>query len=75
MSEAIKKLQRGQGLAWAALQPAFAWAVLEALESEYQAAQASMRAQSYIRPIYPPIVQLLIDAVPDESPESGENRG
>jgi hypothetical protein len=75
MSEAIKKLRRGQDLAWGDLKPAFAWAVLTAMESEYEAALASNRAQIHITPSYPPIVQLLIDSVPDEPLKRGDDRG
>lgn len=64
-SEAQQRLQRGHDMAWDGLKLVFTWARISAMESEYQARTASMRAQINVPPVYKPVVQLLVDSVPE----------
>lgn len=63
MSDIVDRLKGGHHIAWHQLRPAFTHAIALALEAEHQAERASNEVQAHIPPAYPPLVQLLADAV------------
>ena len=64
MSETVNRLQRARDLSNTELQPAFDWAIHEAIEAEYRAAYTSDQAMCGVDPVYPTIVRLLAASLP-----------
>lgn len=63
MSDTLSRLRHARSLAWSKLQPAFDWAIHEAIEAEYRAKRTADEAMCGVDPKYPPIVTLLAESV------------
>lgn len=63
MSDIIRRLVKGRGLAWGDLKPVFDTAIVLAKEAEYQASKTCVEYATGIDPAYPPIVLLLAESV------------
>lgn len=70
MSQVVDKLRIAHGLAWSALKPAFALAIIQAKQADYEAARAATLAQCPVSAVYPPLVIALAESVYTDDEES-----
>jgi hypothetical protein len=63
MSRMVDRLRKAQDLAWAGLKPAFALAIIQAEQADYEASRGANLAQCSVQPAYPPLVVALSESV------------
>ena len=63
VSDTLTRLRHARNLAQPGLQPAFDWAIHEAIEAEYRARYTADQAMCSVDPVYPTIVRLLAESV------------
>lgn len=66
VSQTVRRLRIARENEWSKLQPAFDWAIHEAIEAEYRANVAADAALTNVEPKYPTIVRLLAEAINEE---------